>query len=312
MTGRRIVHDGSGTRQLCDYGGSHKHQGRLCVGSAGSASNRMSEPPTASHMNSNAAFMCPPVGKWRMYSPGEPEESSQFFAVLVHGVGLHSPSMRASLVLVALLLVVRLADAGGQHVIPDYATAQRSFFWKLYVNGGKDLYCNVPFVPGQRLTVEHVYAADWIADQFDCTNRKCGHPVYKRAEADLHNLWPALGAINSSRGKKLFGEIPGERRTLPLSMASGSTCDYERTTGREGRDAVVEPRRAVRGDIARSLFYMHVEYELDLKGMLPMLKRWNVADPPNTHERWRNNEIEKLQAIRNRFIDNRALADQLQ
>jgi hypothetical protein len=31
-----------------------------------------------------------------------------------------------------------------------------------------------------------------------------------------------------------------------------------------------------------------------------------------THERWRNNRIEKLESIRNRFIDDRALADQLQ
>lgn len=75
---------------------------------------------------------------------------------------------------------------------------------------------------------------------------------------------------------------------------------------------MVEPRKAVRGDIARSLFYMHVEYELDLKGMLPMLKRWHSADPPNAHERWRNNQIEKLEGIRNRFIDDRTLVDQLQ
>jgi deoxyribonuclease-1 len=86
-------------------------------------------------------------------------------------------------------------------------------------------------------------------------------------------------------------------------------CDYERTNG---ANAIVEPRRPVRGDIARSLFYMHVEYELDLKGMLPMLKRWSGKDPPNAHERWRNNQIERLQAIRNRFIDDRALADRLQ
>jgi endonuclease I len=41
------------------------------------------------------------------------------------------------------------------------------------------------------------------------------------------------------------------------------------------------------GRIARpkAIFYMHVEYELELKGMLPMLKRWNAADPPNAVER---------------------------
>ena len=74
---------------------------------------------------------------------------------------------------------------------------------------------------------------------------------------------------------------------------------------------MVEPRKAVRGVIARSLFYMHVEYELDLKGILPMLKRWHATDPPNAHERRRNNQIETLEGIRNRFIDDRTLVDQL-
>jgi deoxyribonuclease-1 len=217
--------------------------------------------------------------------------------------------MKVFLVTAAFLLAASLAFAGGQHVIPDYTTAQRNFFWtKLYVNGGRDLYCNVRFRIGERLTVEHVYAADWIANRFGCENRNCEHPDFKRAEGDLHNLWPAIGAINFSRGDKLFGEIRGEKRTLPPSVAD-LNCDYERTNG---ANAIVEPRRPVRGEIARSLFYMHVEYELNLKGMLPMLKRWNAKDPPNAHEGWRNNQIERLQAIRNRFIDDRALADQLQ
>jgi deoxyribonuclease I len=78
-----------------------------------------------------------------------------------------------------------------------------------------------------------------------------------------------------------------------------------------GEDAIVEPRKVIRGDIARCLFYMHVEYDLGLKGMLPMLKRWNRLDPPNAPERWRNNENEKLEGIRNRFIDTHLIADQL-
>jgi deoxyribonuclease I len=221
--------------------------------------------------------------------------------------------MTAVFFLLALLITATPAFGGGQHVIPDYAAAQRDWFWtKLYVNGGRELYCNVVFLRGQRVTVEHVYAADWIADRFGCNNRNCSHATYKRAEADLHNLWPALGAINSSRGNKRFGEIPGEKRTLPRSIAADSTCDYERTTAVNGQDAIVEPRKVIRGDIARSLFYMHVEYDLDLKGMLSMLKRWDRSDPPNAHERWRNKQIENLEGIRNRFIDDRTLADRLQ
>jgi deoxyribonuclease-1 len=136
----------------------------------------------------------------------------------------------------------------------------------------------------------------------------CPIPAYGFAEGDLHNLWPAIGAINSSRGDKPYGEIPGNKRTLPPSVAD-LNCDYERTTG---ADAVVEPRDAVKGEIARSLFYMHTEYGLDLKGMLPMLKRWNAGDPPINKERARNNKIEQLERVRNKFIDDPTLADQLQ
>ena len=218
--------------------------------------------------------------------------------------------MRKLLIVLLFLCFTATAHAGGQTKIPNYATAQRVFFWgQLYVNGGRDLYCNLRFTVGQRLTVEHVYAADWIATHHGCANRNsCSVPAYGFAEADLHNLWPAIGALNSSRGDKLFGEIPGNKRALPWGV-SDLNCDYERSTGPK---AVVEPRDSVKGDIARSLFYMRVEYGLPLNGMTPMLKRWHIADPPNAHERWRNRLIEGLQGVRNRFIDRPQLATTLE
>jgi hypothetical protein len=37
------------------------------------------------------------------------------------------------------LIAATAAFGGGQHVIPDYAAAQRDWFWtKLYVNGGRE------------------------------------------------------------------------------------------------------------------------------------------------------------------------------
>jgi deoxyribonuclease-1 len=212
-----------------------------------------------------------------------------------------------------VFLLVSAADvhAGGQTVISDYATAQRRFFsTELYPKGGRDLYCSVPFTIDRRVTIEHVYAADWIATHHGCRNRKeCPIPAYGFAEGGLHNLWPAIGAINSSRRDKLFGEIPGSKFTLPPPSVSDLKCAYKRTTG---QNAIVEPSDSVKGDIARSLFYMHIEYDLDLKGMLRMLKRWNAADPPNAQERSRNNQIEKLQGTRNQFIDSPQLAVKLQ
>src|SRR5882724_7000464 len=72
---------------------------------------------------------------------------------------------RKTLLFVGLLLFsATIAFAGGQTVISNYAAAQRDFFWtKLYLSGGSDFSCNVHFNTGQRLTIEHVYAAGWIA-----------------------------------------------------------------------------------------------------------------------------------------------------
>jgi deoxyribonuclease-1 len=216
-------------------------------------------------------------------------------------------SMVKTLLAIGLnLLLVSLAFAQGQTTIRDYETARRVYFWnQLYEDGGSDLYCGVRFRKGQRLSVEHVYAADWIAEKFGCANRHCEHPAYKFAEADLHNLWPALGAINSSRGKAFFGEVNGSKPTLPPSL-SDLKCAYKKL-----RD-VVEPRRNVWGDIARSLFYMHVEYGLPLHRMLPVLKVWHRKDPVNQNERWRNKRIFDLQGTRNRFVEHPTLAEELQ
>lgn len=72
----------------------------------------------------------------------------------------------------------------------------------------------IRFKKRHRLTVEHTYPADWIATHHGCPKRtECPIPVYGFAEADLHNLWPAIGAINSSRGDKPYGEVPGNKWT---------------------------------------------------------------------------------------------------
>jgi endonuclease I len=66
------------------------------------------------------------------------------------------------------------------------------------------------------------------------------------AQNDLHHLKPADRTVNSSRGNKDF-----DAGGLPHREAIGSNAD---------RDSF-EPRDAVKGDIARTLFYMDVRYE---------------------------------------------------
>ncbi len=205
--------------------------------------------------------------------------------------------MRAKLLSLTLTLI-SLHLAAEQTVISDYAAARKEYFWtQLYTAGGNTLYCDTPFSSGDRYTIEHVYPADWIAEHFGCKNRReCNNPHYRHAEADLHNLWPALGRINSSRGKLWFDEIPGESARRFTDICA----DFERGNGRGAR---VEPRDSVKGDIARSLFYMSEAYGLPLYGMEEMLQRWHEEDPVDEIELWRNNTIDAIQRTRNRWID---------
>jgi hypothetical protein len=152
-----------------------------------------------------------------------------------------------------------------------------------------------------------------FADRFGCSNRGCSHPTYKRRRSRsrqpvARHLVPSIrvAAISYS------GRFPrrGERyHAASLRIQPAIMNELLEGTGRTPLSSRV---RRFRGDIARSLFYMHVEYDLSLKGMLPMLKRWNRLDPPNALERWRNNEIGKLEGIRNKFIDSYLIADHLQ
>ena len=219
-----------------------------------------------------------------------------------------SPVKKLPIVLISLLIPV-LSWAGGQHVIPDYDTAREEYFWpELYPDGGKSLYCDIKFDAGERLSVEHVLPASWMAKHHNCIDRNhCDVPDFLRAYGDLHNLWPADGGINSSRGNLEFKILPGETNR----RFTHKCPDYERPAKSSTTQAFVEPQDDVKGDIARSLFYMHSEYEFSLKGMLPMLKKWNRKDKPDEHEHWRNEKIEEIQGTRNPFIDNYHLGNSL-
>jgi len=134
------------------------------------------------------------------------------------------------------------------------------------------------------------------------------------AHNDLHHLKPVDRTVNSSRGNKDFDD-GGE----PHHEAVGSSADPDS----------FEPRNAVKGDIARILFYMDVRYEglpdgndLELVdrttdgehttlGRLCTLLRWHDLDPVDAFERRRHERIIELQGNRNPFIDDPMLAQAL-
>ncbi|MFI7541839.1 endonuclease [Actinoplanes sp. NPDC049599] len=123
---------------------------------------------------------------------------------------------------------------------------------------------------------------------------------------DLHHLRPEDVQVNALRDNKDF-----DNGGTAVSSAPGNKTDSDSW----------EPRAAVKGDVARMIFYMAVRYEggtfPDLEvddatgsgtaprlGRLSALKQWNTQDPPDAFEKRRNELIySNYQRNRNPFID---------
>jgi endonuclease I len=124
---------------------------------------------------------------------------------------------------------------------------------------------------------------------------------------DLHHLRPEDVAVNSLRDNKDF-DAGG-------SAAAGAPGNYTDSDS-------WEPRNAVKGDVARMIFYMAVRYEGDDSfpdlevdnatsggtapriGRLSVLLQWSAQDPPDSFEKNRNQVIyATYQHNRNPFID---------
>lgn len=125
--------------------------------------------------------------------------------------------------------------------------------------------------------------------------RRCAKKINKEfrlMEADLYNLVPAIGEVNGNRSNYSMAMIPGEK------MEYGA-CDIE-IQGRK-----VEPTEAIRGDIARTYFYMDVAYPgrgIISKKNRKLFKAWDKLDPVDQWECERAEKIEKIQGNSNKFI----------
>lgn len=140
------------------------------------------------------------------------------------------------------------------------------------------------------------------------------------AGTDIHALRASDKSVNNERGSKDF-EIGGAQLSSTEPRADCPLCLETNTS--------FEPPNAVKGQVARMIFYMAVRYNGDLDsnsvalsvvegigtlygsstknngqiGDLSTLKLWNTQYPPSTEEYRRNNLIHGIQGNRNPFID---------
>ncbi len=219
--------------------------------------------------------------------------------------------MRQTIQIFSLFFLMSFQQSYAENLpVENYDEVVLNTFWNdLYGNGGWSLYCGYRFDPAKSLTegrlfvIEQIYPVSWMLEHLSCNSRRqCRLDEtsrFTRMEADMHNLYPVWQEIDISRRDTRFGLIDGEDWRY-------DKCDFERRMG------ITEPRPLARGNIARSIFYMHNEYGVPIdKKMLKLLKVWNREDPPSKQELLRNNVIEELQGNRNKFIDNPALAEQI-
>jgi deoxyribonuclease-1 len=147
--------------------------------------------------------------------------------------------------------------------------------------------------------------AEWRKGHSDCTDRqgqpfegrRCAEKVnsaYRYMQADMHNLVPAIGAVNALRRNYDFAMLPDAENTFGI-------CAMKI----QGKKA--EPPESARGLIARTYKYMAGAYPRYRMGgpTEKLMEAWDNMYPPNAWECARSRRIEAVQGNRNEVTEAR-------
>lgn len=184
-----------------------------------------------------------------------------------------------------------------------YTAARKILFGKLHLEqdqGGnyyvKDVYCRETFTHGvgpdripnhNEINCEHTWPQSKFSGRFPSEMQK----------SDLHHLYPTDSRANSTRGNYEFGEVRNEDAGLCGASEVGSDVNT-------GGGHYFEPPSEHKGNVARSLFYFSVRYQIQIsERQEETLRQWHKADPVDAEEIERNEQIHYIQGNRNPFID---------
>ncbi len=149
-----------------------------------------------------------------------------------------------------------------------------------------------------RIEWEHVMPAQQFGSPLACWKKggreQCGKTdvLFKQMEADLFNLKPAIGEVNGDRAHYRFGMLPAQ---APQYGSCEVKVDF--------KSRLVEPRAAIRGDIARIHFYMADKYQLPLaKAQQQLFMAWHQQDPVDETERKLQQRIAQQMGHANDFV----------
>lgn len=204
-----------------------------------------------------------------------------------------------------------------QHSALSYSDARRYLLGNLDLKRGSegyelfDVYCQKAFskkdfpsgagpnpdqIPDHNVfNVEHTWPQSRFSRKFPSHHQK----------SDLLILYGVSSKANSSRGNIEFSDVQTEQSPVCPSVRRGWV------RGTSG-SVFFEPPEDHKGNVARSLFYFAVRYQLPISEVEEeSLRRWHRLDPIDDVEKERHEEIFKVQKVRNPFIDHPELADMI-
>ncbi len=237
--------------------------------------------------------------------------------------------LKSKLILTFTALLVAQNTFAANTTIESFDTAKKELLHNVYTDYQRTLYCKAKFDSQKnvvqpkgfyttkyknrehRIEWEHSVPAEnfgrafksWRDGDPSCVtssgktykNRRCATKVdleYRLMQADMHNLFPAIGSVNALRSNYNF-------RPLPDAQPTFGSCEMKI----ENRKA--DPPEASRGRIARAYKYMQKEYPRYKmsKQQNQLMDAWDKMYPVSDWECTRNERIKAIQGNSNSFVE---------
>jgi deoxyribonuclease-1 len=230
-----------------------------------------------------------------------------------------------------LLAFSSISYAAGNTTNDSFSKAKKMLEKSVYFDHRETIYCAASFDSKKKITPsdgfhtskyvkrakklewEHVVPAEnfgrtfveWREGNQACVNskgkafkgRRCAEKVnteYRHMQADMFNLYPAIGAVNGLRSNYNFTMLSGEESDF-------GSCEMKI----ENRKA--EPPEAARGRIARTYLYMehtYPRYKMS-KQQRQLMNAWDNMYPVSQWECQRAKKITSLQGGDNNVVKSR-------
>lgn len=233
--------------------------------------------------------------------------------------------MKKFILAFALLFAPALVLAAGNATNDSFSQAKRMLERQVYFDHRVTVYCGAEFNAEKRVVLpegfstaahekratkvewEHATPAEnfgrafseWRDGSPECVTkngkpfkgRKCAEKVnmeYRHMQADMYNLFPAIGSVNAVRSNKQYSALPG-------SESAFGSCPAKVDGNR------FEPPDRAKGQVARAALYMadsYPKYRLS-RQQQQLFEAWDKMHSVDAWECTRAKRIEKLQGNAN-------------